>query len=399
MTRAALILNAALLTTACNSASTPPAAPAETAPAPTTVELSATAQANAGVTVEAVASVMRSAQITAPGRITVDEGRTARVGSLQEALVLTTPVQVGDRVRPRQLLATMHGHAMHDAWAGYRTAVAERRRVENQLAYAITAHERAQRLYQDKALALQEVQRTEVERVSAAEALEIAKAEILRSLEELEHVGVVVPEGGGEPAPSADADEQIPVRTPLGGTVLEKLVTPGTTVTPGTPMFVVSDLSVVWAEAEVDESLTSQLQRGRSVAVTVPAYPDDAFDGTITFVADTVNPTTRRLVVRSTILNRDGRLKPEMLATLVIGQGAARPVVIVPAGAVQTIDGSTVVFVVEGTGRFAPRTVQLGRQDGGTVEVLSGLTDGERIAVTGSFVLKSELAKRASGGQ
>jgi multidrug efflux pump subunit AcrA (membrane-fusion protein) len=133
--------------------------------------------------------------------------------------------------------------------------------------------------------------------------------------------------------------------------------------------------------------------------VTVPAYPGEPFEGTISFVADTVNPTTRRILVRSTITNRDGRLKPEMLATLVIGDGAPRLVVIVPSSAVQTIDGASVVFVRGSNGRFAPRPVQLGRQDGGTTEVLSGLTDGEAVAITGSFVLKSELAKRAGGGQ
>ncbi|HEY6507364.1 MAG TPA: efflux RND transporter periplasmic adaptor subunit, partial [Vicinamibacterales bacterium] len=327
--------------------------------------------------------------------------RTTRIGSLQEGLILETRVRVGDQVDRGQLLATMHGHAMHDAWAGYRKALAERRRADNQLAYAIEAHERVKRLFGDKAVSLQEVQRAEVDRVGATQAVDMAKAEVTRSIEELEHVGVEVP-ASPTPAEEAAQDEfaeQIPVRSPIGGIVLERLVTPGTTVTPGAPLFVVSDLSTLWAVAEVDEALLSRVQTGRPVEVAVAAYPNERFAGTISFVADTLNPRTRRVTVRSTVPNPDGRLKPEMFATVTLGEGEARSVVVVPPAAVQTVDGKTVVFVEQAAGRFAPRAVELGPDAGGQVEVTSGLAAGDRVVVTGSFILKSELLKATSGDQ
>lgn len=376
----------------------PPASGAATA---TTVVLSETARANARITTATVRRQVRADRIEAPGLLALDEGRTARIGSLQEGLILETVAQVGDRVRPRQLLATMHGHAMHDAWAGYRKAIADRRRLDKALAFAVEAHDRAQRLYADKAISLQELQRAEVERVSATEMVVAAKAEVSRSIEELEHVGVIIEASAEDGAPGApeESKEQIPVRSPIGGVVLERLVTTGTTVTPGTPLFVVSELSTLWAIAEVDESHLAQVRTGRPVDVLVAAYPSERFAGTITFIADTVNPKTRRITVRSTIPNTDGRLKPEMFASVMLGEGEPRPMLVVPHAAIQTIDGRSTVFVEDAAGRYVARPVALGPEADGVVEVTSGLTEGETIVVDGSFALKAELAKAAAGAQ
>jgi cobalt-zinc-cadmium efflux system membrane fusion protein len=358
---------------------------------PNVVTLDAAAQQRAGVTIAVVQQVTRARQVTAPGLMALDETRTARVGSLQEGLVLDIHADVGARVRANQLLATMHGHAVHDAWAGYHKAVAERRRVQKELTYADDANARAQRLYTSKAISLQERQRAEVEQVAAREQLAMAEAEVRRSIEELEHIGIVIDEKATADMP--ETTEQIPVRTPLAGVVLERLVTPGTTVTPGTQMFVVSELSSLWAVAEVDESHLSRLRVGRPVAVRVAAYPGETFPGTISFIADMVSPKTRRITVRATVANPDGRLKPEMYADVTLGESEARPVTVVPRDAIQTVDAHEVVFVATDGGRFAPRPVQVGADAESGVEILSGLSGGERIATRGAFVLKSELMK------
>jgi cobalt-zinc-cadmium efflux system membrane fusion protein len=396
MRRTLLLLGA--LTAACG-----PRPASESQPSaqtrPDVIELTPDAIANAGITVQAAAAVTRAQALAAPGLIVLDEARTARIGSLQEGLIVEATAQVGDRVGARQTLARMHSHDVHDAWAGYRKALAERRRAETQLAYATEAHERAKRLFTDKAVSLQEVQRAEVERVTAAQAVDTAQAEVIRAIEELEHVGIDVPATGPPAGAQNDqTSEQIPVRTPIAGVVLERLVTPGTTVTPGTPLFVVSELTTLWAVAEVDEALLSRIRTGRPVEIAVAAYPDQRFAGTITFIADTVNPKTRRVTVRSTVPNLDGRLKPEMFATVTLGEGDARPVVVVPPGAVQTMDGRAVVFVETSPGRFTMRPVELGAESGGQVEIVTGVAAGDRIVANGSFVLKSELLKAANGG-
>lgn len=354
------------------------------------VTLDDNAQRNAGIAVAPAGTTLRAEQTEAPGVIALDERRTARIGSLVEGILLETSAEVGDRVKARQVLATMHSTVVHEAWAGYRKAIADRRRLDKELAFAVAAHERAQRLHADKAISLQEVQRAEADRVSAEQALDVGRTEVRRSEEELEHLGVTNAED-----PTGESGEQIPVRTPIDGVVLERLVTPGTTVTPGAPLYVVSDLTTLWALIEIDESLLSHVHSGQSIALRVAAYPQAAFSGVVELVGDVVNAKTRRVTVRCAIRNDDRRLKPQMYATAIIRESEPRQAVVVPAGAIQSIDGRPTVFVAESGGRFRPRAIETGQTMEGLIEVRSGLRSGESIAVSGSFVLKSELLKSA----
>jgi cobalt-zinc-cadmium efflux system membrane fusion protein len=280
---------------------------------------------------------------------------------------------------------------VHEAWAGYRKAIAERRHLDKELAFAVAAHERARRLYAEKAVALQEVQRAEANRVAAEEALDMARTEVRRSEEELEHLGIT-----NSDDPTGESGEQIPVKTPTPGVVLERLVTPGTAVTPATPLYVVSDLSTLWALVEIDESLLSYIRVRQPMQVRVAAYPNDVFAGVVALVGDTVNPKTHRVTVRCAMKNGDGRLKPQMYATAVIRETEGRQTVAVPADAIQTIDGRPTIFVAEPQGRFRPRALEIGSAIDGLVDVRSGVRAGERIVVTGAFILKSELLKSAT---
>jgi membrane fusion protein, heavy metal efflux system len=280
---------------------------------------------------------------------------------------------------------------VHEAWASYRKAIAERRRLEKELAFAVAAQERTRRLYADKAISSQEVQRAEADRVAAEELLDMGRTEVRRSEEELEHLGITNAED-----PSGESGEQIPVKTPIAGVVLERLVTTGTAVTPGTPLYVVSDLAALWALVEIDESLLSHVRVGQPMELRVAAYPDQTFAGTVALVGDTVNPKTRRVTVRCVMKNVDGRLKPQMYATAIIREREPRRAVVVPSDAIQTINGRPAIFVAEPGDRFRPRAVETGAAIDGMVEVRSGLREGEQIAVAGSFVLKSELLKPAA---
>jgi len=320
--------------------------------------------------------------------LALDERRTARIGSPVDGKVIEVFVEIGDRVPQGKELAHMIGPIVHDAWAAYRTAIAERRKAQTELQIAVQADDRARRLFADKAISEQEVQRAGANRVAAEEALNIIETEVRRSEEELEHLGITNSED-----PTGESGEQIPVKAPLSGVVLEKLITEGTAVTPGTPLFVVSDLSTLWALAEIDETAISHVKAGVPVDVSVSAYPGETFTGTIAWVADMINPKTRRVTVRCALPNPQGRLKPEMYATIMLGEGEPRPVVVVPSAAVQDIDGRPVVFVEEGRGRYRRRDITVGPDRGGAIEVRSGLRDGERIVVAGAFLLKSELLK------
>jgi cobalt-zinc-cadmium efflux system membrane fusion protein len=353
-----------------------------------TVSLGEAAQKQAGIATDMVKRLTRSDRVEAPGILALDEKRTARLGSMVEGMVIKAYAEVGDRVQAGQVLAEMHSHVVHDAWADYRKAVAERRRRETEQTFARQNEERARRLLAEKAISQQELRRAEADRVAADELLDMAKTEVRRAEEALEHYGVTNAED-----PSGESGEYIPVRSPLQGVVLEKTITQGTAVTVGTALFVVANLAELWAVAEIDERQIPLVKAGRPTELRVAAYPGETFAGRITFVSDMVNPKTRRVTVRCQVPNPDGRLKPEMYAALTLSSGDPHEVLAVPSGAIQEIEGKPFVFVKTKAGAFERRDVALGHEAEGWVDVRSGVAEGEEVATTGSFLLKSELLK------
>jgi cobalt-zinc-cadmium efflux system membrane fusion protein len=369
---------------------THPAAESETRTpdAAGTVALGASAQKDAGFAIGEVRRLSRTERLEAPGILAIDEKRTVRIGSPVEGKVISVKVEVGDRVPAKMVLAELHSPVIHDAWADYRKAIAERRRRVTEAAFALQSVERATRLYDAKAISLQEKRRAEVERVAADEELDRIRTEVRRAEEALGHLGVTNSED-----PSGESGELIPVVSPLGGVVLEKHVTAGSAVTTGVPLFTVSDLSELWAIAEIDETRLPLVKVGLAAEVRVAAYPDQVFEGKVTFVGDTINPKTRRVAVRCQVPNPKGLLKPEMFASLSVAEGAARTVLAVPATAIQEMDGKNVVFVASADGKFARREVETGSEAEGWIEIRGGLVVGEKVATAGSFLLKSELLK------
>jgi cobalt-zinc-cadmium efflux system membrane fusion protein len=383
-----VVLLACLAGTACTGSQqeevSQPPAPGDA------VALSKASEQLAGITVEAVKAEAVAPELEAVGTVALDDTRTARVGALVEGVVSETHANVGDRVRRGALLAGLHSHQVHDGWADYRKAVADRRRVEQELGFATDAVARTERLLADSAASPLEVQRARAARAAAAEQLTMAQAEVRRAEESLEHLGLAVHE-------NVKADEIIPIRTPQSGVVLERLVTEGTAVTPGTPMFVVADTSTLWVLAEIDEAALGRVRVGSPVQVAVSAYPSDRFAAKVTLIGDTINPSTRRVVVRCEAQNADGRLKPGMFARVRLEGVAADPMVHVPVDAVQDLGERRVVFVPGSDGRYVARDVETGEERAGRVEIRRGLAAGDRVVTRGAFLLKSQLLASPEG--
>ena len=177
--------------------------------------------------------------------------------------------------------------------------------------------------------------------------------------------------------------------------VINRLVTEGSAVTPGSPLLVISDLSRVWIAAEVDEALVSRVKAGGLATIRTAAYPDESFAGTLTAVGDVVDPTTRRVTLRIEAPNADRRLKPQMFVTATLGASAPRRVLVVPSRAVQEMEGESIVFVRSGADRYNRRSVTTGTDVGGEVEIVRGLSEGDVVVTAGAFLLKSELLKPA----
>lgn len=378
----------ASLTLAASAAcsSPPQEAPVAPAPAHDAVVLSGAGQQLAGIVVESARAEAIGAELEAVGTLALDDTRTARIGALVEGVVRATHVNVGDRVRKGGLLAGLHSHEVHDGWGDYRKAIADRRRLEQELAFAGETMARTERLLAAKAASTLEVEQARSARASAVQHLAMAAAEVERARESLIHLGVAVGTADETAAPTI-----VPVRAPLSGVVLEKLVTTGTAVTPGTPLFVVSDTSQLWVLVEIDEAALARVQVGSMAHVAVSAYPTERFQARVTFIGDTINPETRRVVVRGQLVNPDRRLKPGMFARVQLEGAAGSPTVHVPVDAVQDIGQRRVVFVPGTAGQYVTRDVETGRERDGRIEIRRGVAAGDRIVVGGAFLLKSQL--------
>ena len=386
--RVGLSLAAALVLAGCQSAAT--VAPVEEAVvaegARDTVTLSAEAATRAGVVVAPATVVSRADQLTAPGLVTLNERRTARIGALAEGVVIDVAVQPGDRVARGARMATVLSHLFHDAWASYFKALAGRRTADREVAFARATHERAVRLVRDKALSPYEADRAAADLVHAEQELAAARAEVMRAEQDLQHYGITPREDA-----NPEQEDRIGITAPFDGVVIERLVSSGSAVTPGTPLLVVSDLSTVWVTAEVAETNLGQLSAGRAATIVTEAYPGETFTGTIDAVGDVINPVTRRVTVRLVVPNPERRLKPEMFVTSQLGLRAVREIVVVPTSAVQRMDGEPVVLVRTAEGAYHRRTIDHGNEVDGLVEIRSGVKAGEDVVVTGAFLLKSTM--------
>ncbi len=185
------------------------------------------------------------------------------------------------------------------------------------------------------------------------------------------------------------------IYSPISGVVTKKDVVEGMKLDAGAMPYEIVDLSSVWVLADVYEGELRHVKVGMPATLTLNAYPNRTFKGRVEFIDPLLDPKTRTVKVRLAFPNRTGELKPEMFGEVVL-QGAAREGLRIPADAV--IDSGTqhVVFVAAGEGKFQPREVKLGDSDGQTVEVVSGVSPGEKVVTRANFLVDSESRLRAS---
>jgi Cu(I)/Ag(I) efflux system membrane fusion protein len=183
---------------------------------------------------------------------------------------------------------------------------------------------------------------------------------------------------------------------PISGIVTELTAREGMTVTMGAPLFRINGLSKVWVNAEVPESLGKDVQVGDLVKARTAALPGEVFDGTVGAILPNVSLATRTLTARVALPNPKLQLLPGMFVTVQFAPGAESDVLTVPSEAIIETGTRRVVMVSEGEGRFRPVNVETGAQGGGQTEIRSGLTVGERVVVSGQFLIDSEASLKAT---
>ncbi len=197
---------------------------------------------------------------------------------------------------------------------------------------------------------------------------------------------------------SGQPQRTISFPSPVTGIVTEKKALQGMRFMPGETLYQVTDLSAVWVIADVSEQDIAGVKSGAKARVTTTAYPNDGFEGRITYVYPTMKAETRSIPVRVELANPGQRLKPAMFAQVELGVGGKSPVLAVPDSAV--IDSGTrrIVLVQVGEGRFEPREVELGARAENYVEVLKGVRDGEPVVVAANFLIDAESNLKAAVG-
>ena len=184
------------------------------------------------------------------------------------------------------------------------------------------------------------------------------------------------------------------LRAPIGGTLTELMVREGATVMPGMPLMRLQSTATVWAEGQVPESQVARLQPGAKVSATSPAAPGQSFEGQVQAILPEVDPATRTLKARLELNNPGGRLVPGMFVQMRFAEPAGQPALMVPSDAVIHTGRRSVVMLAEDGGHFRPVEVRAGREAGGLTEIVQGLQAGQRVVLSGQFLIDSEASLR-----
>ncbi|HYF57720.1 MAG TPA: efflux RND transporter periplasmic adaptor subunit, partial [Burkholderiaceae bacterium] len=361
--RAALAaaLVAAALAAACGEKA--PAAPEAAAARPSTPAdpnvIAAPATLAERLKVDTVARRAVSEPLSVVGRIDFDEQSVARIGASVTGRVTELSGMLGQTVKAGQVLAQLHSTELGNAQLGYLKANAQRE-------LASKAVERAKLLLAADVIGSAELQRRENELV-------VAQVEKRAAADQLRVMGMSPREIERTIETGAITSTSSVVST-VNGVVVDRKVNRGQVVQPADVMFIIADLSRVWVVAQVPEAEVHRVQPGQAVTIEVTSSVEP-LRGRVAWIADTVNPETRTVTVRTEVDNPKRQLKPEMLANVSI-QPTPVERLVVPSSAVVREGNGDHVFVRGTDGRFRLTKVQLADESGGLRVVESGLRGG-----------------------
>lgn len=343
------------------------------------VTLSPEARAAAALVIQPAETRVWSDDFGTTARVQLDPRREARIGVSAEGQVERVLLQPGDKVSVGTVIAEIRSPALGEAVAAYHVTAAERD-------VALARLARLRELKTSGTASPAQVAEAEAEGAAARAKYEAAE-------EHLRVLGVSPGNLDGEHFPS-----KFPVRSPVAGELFKSDVSIGEAVEPGSPLFHVGNLDNVWVILDVFERDLSRVEERQEVRFMVDAWPDTSFVGTIDWVGTVVDQDARTIEVRLVVDNPDHKLKPGMFGRADLGARAGElgKNIILPASAVQNVEGRDAVFV-EVDGKFEARPITVGHRNAADVEILSGVGIGEPVVIAGSFTLKSELAKAELG--
>jgi cobalt-zinc-cadmium efflux system membrane fusion protein len=386
MNRCALLLAAIATASACGGHAATPAEtrPAAT-PAPNVVALPADSPMLAQIKRDRVRTMeLPTDEVVAPGKIEANPNRVSKIVLPVAGRVSNVLVKTGDAVKKDQPLLTITSPDADAAMSAYLSAQANVTQAQAALGKAQADFDRASDLFEHNAIAKKEVLTAESALAQAKAAREQAQAAREQALRRLEVLGLR----------PGEFQQQVVLRSPLAGKVLELSVVPGEYRNDTSAnVMTIADLGTVWVTSQVPESYIRFVQVGEKVEISLVAYPGDVFEGRVSRIADVVDPQSRTVKVQAEMDNRLGRFRPEMYGSIHHIESVTKTTVVPFAAVVANNDGHSVVFVETAPGTFEQRQVTVGRRAGDLVRVTAGVKDGETIAVDGVMLLKGLLRR------
>lgn len=318
---------------------------------------------------------------------------TGEVGANRDRFVIVSPrvsgvikelfVDWGDHVKKGQKLAVLDSIELGEVRASYRKAMAMAR-------IAKKNYSREKTLYKQKISSTKHF-------LVAENAYEQTQIELKALKEKLILMGQQ--ESDIQDIAEDKVSSLFILSAPFDGVVIEKNVAIGELKDAFAPIVTISDLTNLWIWFDIYEKDIPIVKTGNKVMISVAAYPDEQFEGLVTYIGATVDEKTRTVKVRAEIDNRHEKLKPGMFARVLLLQQSetmnSSPTV--PVETVQTEGQKHFVFIPLDEGYFLRRDVILGAQVDGYVRVMSGLNENDRVVVKGGFLLKSEIMKEKFG--
>jgi cobalt-zinc-cadmium efflux system membrane fusion protein len=335
----------------------------------------------------AIEQVFRAEHIT-EGKIAVNEDSSTPIFSPYSGRVVKLLVKPSDVVTRGQQLFVIEATDTVQAQNDFITALTTLNSAKSKLNLAEINEKRQNDLYLGKAVPLKDWQNAQNDLTTAQNDMRAAETALEATHNRLRILG-----RSEEQITAFQQTRQIsaetPIYSPIEGTVVQRKVGPGQFISTGAsdPVFVVGDLSTVWLTAFVRESEAADVRIGQDIDFTVLALPGRTFKAKIDYVAPAIDPTTRRLMVRATLDNKDGLFKPEMFANVTVYSGGDHKSVGVKKQALIYEADRVRLWVANDDKTLELREVQTGLINGDNVEIRSNLKPGEKVVVRGSLFI------------
>jgi membrane fusion protein, heavy metal efflux system len=342
----------------------------------------------ASLTIQPVTERAFRAEHVTEGKIAVDEDRSTPVFSPYAGRVTKLLARPGDSVTQGQPLFVIEAADTVQAQNDFITAATGLNKARSALDLAQLQHKRAKDLFEGKAVPLKDFQQADATLIQAQNDLRSTETALEAARNKLRILGLT------DDAISAFQEKgrinpETTIFAPIAGTVVQRKIGPGQYVNSGAsdPVFVIGDLSTVWLTAFVRETEASTVVVGQELTFNLLALPGRTLTGRINYVAAAIDPATRRLMVRATVDNASGQLKPEMFATVTIYAPDDQPSVGVPKQALIYEGDQVRVWVAHEDKSIELRQIKTGLANGDLVEVHGNLKPGEQIVTKGSLFI------------